>query len=155
MLYIFFAFFSFNEFNFEHHLILMGSRIPSINSSNDGSRPKNLKRIYDKKVIWKFLRCCGQWPCAQKRKEYSKPLRKPHYEIYDCRPLRIQLYPREIHFIKLCRWSSSSTIEEALLWRDIILHWLRSILTKIIASKIIFVIKISGHIAVLKHSIII
>jgi hypothetical protein len=55
------------------------------------------------------------WPMtvrAGTKKSARKPLHEPHYEIYDCRPLRIQLYPREIRFIKLRRWSSLSTIEE-------------------------------------------
>lgn len=45
-----FAFFSFNEFNFEHYLIFSNGIPYSTNSSSDGLWPKNLKRrTYDEK----------------------------------------------------------------------------------------------------------
>lgn len=90
---------------------------------------------------------------AGMKKNARKPLHEPHYEIYDCRPLRIQLHPREIRFIKLCRWLSLSTIEETC--GETLFYTAYGININehnCLADN--FAIKINDHTAVFKHIIV-
>lgn len=131
--------------------------IPSTNLLSVDSHSKNLKRTYDKKKWCRyFCEVAANDRAGQGRDEKStrKPLREPHYEIYDCRPLRVQLYLRKIRFIKLRRWSSLSTIEGAC--EEILFYTDYSINIKEDNHlEVNFVIKISSHIAVFKRNIVI
>lgn len=63
-------------------------------------------------IIRKFpLSCAAANADVRTRKAHISRF-EPHYEIYDCPPLRIQLYPSRIRFIKLCQGPSLSPIEE-------------------------------------------
>jgi len=107
---LYFTFFSFNKFNIIWYLLF-----PTQTHQND-SRPKDLKRTYDQKIDLEIS--TRSMILRRVEKDTYKPLCELHY---DCRPLREQLYPREIHFIKLRWWSPLNTIEEA--WGELF-YWL-------------------------------